>query len=513
MAQPKQTSWRLLPIASGGPALPLLPGSELALIAAASHRNAAPLADVLAVDPALTLWALAQARNAAPIITTLEACAAWLVSDQGISALHAAAAIHPPESEQPARSQADRVAHWRRLVRDGVLIASLARVAAAESASGDEKRPRQAYLIGLIHRAAAWLAGSEAPLAPQAEFASPLPARWLSPWLAIQLGALPSEPAQTWQRVVAPQGQAVAQALAMANFSRDDVVAAQRAAAAAARPWRRWNLQGPLVIPSVLASIAVGEHCESSPRSNASSSPCPADSSAPLPADLEREKLEALAEFAAGAGHEINNPLAVISGRAQLMMRSEMSAERRRDAALIHAQAQRVHEMIADLMFFARPPQVQRQRFELGAALEELLAELATHPGADGVALALSAPAEPVEIVADRSQLLAAVRAICLNSLFALAGRGRLELQWSRSNDLPGVRLIVRDTGPGIRPEVRRHLFDPYYSGRESGRGLGVGLSKAWRIVTLHGGTIEVESQLGQGTSMVLLLPDNEAEP
>ena len=71
---------------------------------------------------------------------------------------------------------------------------------------------------------------------------------------------------------------------------------------------------------------------------------------------VESEKLEALVEFAAGAGHEINNPLTVISGRAQLLLRDETDPERRHALALIVAQAMRIHEMIADLMLFARPP-------------------------------------------------------------------------------------------------------------------------------------------------------------
>ncbi len=77
-------------------------------------------------------------------------------------------------------------------------------------------------------------------------------------------------------------------------------------------------------------------------------------------AALEAEKLEALAEFAAGAGHEINNPLTVISGRAQLLLRDEKDPERRRTLALIRAQAVRVNEMIADMRLFARPPEPVR---------------------------------------------------------------------------------------------------------------------------------------------------------
>src|SRR5580704_14136249 len=80
---------------------------------------------------------------------------------------------------------------------------------------------------------------------------------------------------------------------------------------------------------------------------------------------LEAEKLAALAEFAAGAGHEINNPLAVMAGRAQLLLRGETDPERRRDLAVIHAQAMRITEMIADMRLFAACPELERQTVDV----------------------------------------------------------------------------------------------------------------------------------------------------
>ena len=82
-----------------------------------------------------------------------------------------------------------------------------------------------------------------------------------------------------------------------------------------------------------------------------------------------------MAEFAAGAGHEINNPLTVISGRAQLLLREETDPERRHALALISAQAMRVYEMIADMMLFARPPRPELQPVELVELIDELVAD------------------------------------------------------------------------------------------------------------------------------------------
>jgi signal transduction histidine kinase len=70
--------------------------------------------------------------------------------------------------------------------------------------------------------------------------------------------------------------------------------------------------------------------------------------------------------------------------------------------------------------------------------------------------------------------------------------------------------VAVADTGPGIPNEVRRHLFDPYFSGREAGRGIGLGLSKTWRIVTEHGGRIDVDSQVEHGATFRIRLPASD---
>src|ERR1700681_2961791 len=91
---------------------------------------------------------------------------------------------------------------------------------------------------------------------------------------------------------------------------------------------------------------------------------------------LDREKLDALKELAYGAGHEINNPLANISARAQTLLTGELDADRRRLLAAINAQAFRAHEMIADMMLFARPPELKLERFDLAEVVAGVCDEL-----------------------------------------------------------------------------------------------------------------------------------------
>ena len=125
---------------------------------------------------------------------------------------------------------------------------------------------------------------------------------------------------------------------------------------------------------------------------------------------LEQEKLSALAEFAAGAGHEINNPLAVISGRAQLFLRHERDPERRRDLALINSQARRVHEMIADLMLFARPPAPRLADCDVRQVVEKVVEELSGRAAEAGIKISVHFDEDLPSIQADATQLQVAVR-------------------------------------------------------------------------------------------------------
>ena len=254
---------------------------------------------------------------------------------------------------------------------------------------------------------------------------------------------------------------------------------------------------------------------------------------------LEAAKLDAMAEFAAGAGHEINNPLTVISGRAQLLLRDETNPERRHALALIIAQAMRVYEMIADMMLFARPPQPEFRQIELVELIDAVVADLSPRCTSQETAMRRAGEPGPIFIEADAVQLKVALRTMCQNSLDALQSGGHVEITVETGanrlaaadaatpdrlaaagtaacddskSDVPSitegyeVRIQIRDDGPGLKPEERRHIFAPFYSARQAGRGLGLGLSKAWRIITNHGGRIDVESQPGHGATFTVAL-------
>jgi signal transduction histidine kinase len=223
---------------------------------------------------------------------------------------------------------------------------------------------------------------------------------------------------------------------------------------------------------------------------------------------LEHEKLESLKELAYGASHEINNPLANIAARAQTLLENEEDAERSRKLTAIHRQAMRAHEMISDLMLFARPPKLVAKPFDLAklaARVADELNELALESGSE---LICESKNSPMEIVADETQIAVAIQAVVKNAIEAAAHSGHVcvTTRVDESAEQPVAEVSVSDDGPGISDEVRHHMFDPFYSGREAGRGLGFGLSKCWRIVTDHGGEVVVHRQ-HRGAEISIRLP------
>jgi signal transduction histidine kinase len=223
---------------------------------------------------------------------------------------------------------------------------------------------------------------------------------------------------------------------------------------------------------------------------------------------LEHEKLESLKELAYGASHEINNPLANIAARAQTLLEDETDSERGRKLSAIHRQAMRAHEMIADLMLFARPPKLNLTRLDVNQLTRRVVAELGGLAQEYGVELACESRDDAIEVLGDETQLGVAIQAVIKNAIEAVGTDGHVwvAVQQNQAGAERMAEIAIRDDGPGISEEVRPHIFDPFFSGREAGRGLGFGLSKCWRIVTDHGGRVTVNRPSTGGTEIAIFL-------
>jgi hypothetical protein len=496
-------------------------------------RSIETLVEILQGDPPLALWVALKAdrlpsappRSIADLAALLaEHGPAWLQWDAGPAAAGIDAALPEATGETPTlrtgteTSVAFRSAKERGFrgakgdqatiidspaLRDEIAARVATAVVASELAAEaaavhGETATRQARLLGLLQDPDQWL--SALARAGCGQSAVPLPK-----WLAAQHfdpAAVRAVAEAVRSMVVPTSGVGVSPASSSSNVGvqpalpgilgvlRDKLAVSPaylpRAVDAASR-WAATHLSARWLSP-LMARLAGLSVLEGAFREA-----------------VEAEKIAALAEFAAGAGHEINNPLAVIAGRAQLLLRDEADLERRRDLAVINVQAMRVNEMIADLRLFATPPDLERQALDLRLLVRRLIDEMRPIAIGQDTTLCLVEGPGAVRIEADPVQLTVAVRALCQNALEALGQRGRIEI----AVDCDGgeARIEVADDGPGISPQQRPHLFEPFYSARQAGRGVGMGLSKCWRIATQHGGRIEVGNRAGCGAVFTIRLP------
>lgn len=229
--------------------------------------------------------------------------------------------------------------------------------------------------------------------------------------------------------------------------------------------------------------------------------------------ELLQAKLDAMKQLAYGASHEINNPLANIATRAQSLLADENHIERRYKLGVIYEQAMRAHEMISDLMLFANPPAIDKQHVDVRIWLASIQRDfdLSVRDRSCGeesgkpIALQVRICSRVTHLNMDPTHLSVAVHELLRNSREAIEQDGTIEVRVERKG--ARVAISVADDGVGIGEAVKPHLFDPFFSGREAGRGLGFGLSKAWRIAELHDGDLRYDDSDQDKTCFVLSLP------
>lgn len=230
----------------------------------------------------------------------------------------------------------------------------------------------------------------------------------------------------------------------------------------------------------------------------------------------ERAESAALGRMAAGIAHEVKNPLAGIRGAAELLGRRAAGARDREAAELIVREVDRIAALLDDFMVFARGDVLRLAPVNLHRVLDDVLDLLATDPlGARAQAVRAYDPSIP-ELLADGDRLVQVFLNLARNALEALQERGggtltiatrlrldhRVELGGER---LASVAVEVTDTGGGIPESVREQVMTPFFTTKATGTGLGLPLAR--HFVALHGGSLQIESREGQGTTVRVLLP------
>lgn len=225
---------------------------------------------------------------------------------------------------------------------------------------------------------------------------------------------------------------------------------------------------------------------------------------------VQAAKLAAVGEMAAGVAHELNNPLTTVTGFAELTLEElPANSASRPDLELVLREARRARDVVRRLLDFARQTESTRTRADLNEVLGDVI-DLTRHlMKTSGVLFTYEFADELSWVSIDRNQMKQVFLNLFHNALQAMPSGGELKLQTREAirDGRAWVIASVRDSGEGILPEHKDRLFEPFFTTKSNQGGTGLGLSVTYGIVTDHGGTIEVESQPGKGSTFTVWLP------
>lgn len=223
---------------------------------------------------------------------------------------------------------------------------------------------------------------------------------------------------------------------------------------------------------------------------------------------LQADKLASIGQLAAGIAHEINNPLGVILGYAQLLMRGEKpGGDRHQDLKIIEKHAQTCKSIVSDLLSFSRSSQTRKELGNLHAAVEEVIQVIHHHMKTDRAQINCDLDERVPLLVLDKERIKQVLMNLLMNAKHAVGDHGSIRLATFYDEAARQVRLSVSDDGYGIDPENLSRVFDPFFTTKSTGEGTGLGLSVSYGIVKDHGGNLLVTSEPGKGSTFTVLLP------
>jgi signal transduction histidine kinase len=223
---------------------------------------------------------------------------------------------------------------------------------------------------------------------------------------------------------------------------------------------------------------------------------------------LKRERLAALGELSAVVAHEVRNPLGVIFNSLSSLKRV---LHPRGDAAtlldIVGEEADRLNRIVGDLLDFARPREPSLQPEDIRAVLNSAVVAARPMAGASGIRLEVRVKEPLSKVPVDGSMLRQALLNLLINAIQAMPGGGTVSLQAceEREGSIAHARIDVVDSGPGVAPEIAQRIFQPFFTTKASGTGLGLAVVR--RIIEAHRGEILLESAPGAGARFILRLP------
>jgi len=220
---------------------------------------------------------------------------------------------------------------------------------------------------------------------------------------------------------------------------------------------------------------------------------------------VQSEKLAAVGQLTAGIVHDVKNPLAVIKGLAEELDEEELGEDVNESLAMIRDSAAKANRIVTDLLKFARQSTPTKNQRDLRDTMDTSLRLTEYLTRKSGVKVITDYPESPVMAMVDAQQIEQVLVNLITNAVQAMPDGGEIKVKVYRNHEEVGV--LIRDTGVGIPDENLSRIFDPFFTTKPEDEGTGLGLSVSYGIMAQHGGRIDVESQLGEGSTFTLHFP------
>lgn len=221
----------------------------------------------------------------------------------------------------------------------------------------------------------------------------------------------------------------------------------------------------------------------------------------------QSEKMAAIGQLTADLAHEIYNPLNIISGFSDYLIGKRLPEDVHRHLEDISRETYRCQKLVAELLNFAKPKELQRVPADINQLVQATLALVQNQIKSQGVVTEANFSKAMPSVSLDRDQIKQVLINLLVNACQAMPQGGTLSVRTARNNG--HVEIAIQDTGTGIAAENLENIFHPFFTTKKNGTGLGLTISYA--LVKVHGGRIEVKSKPGQGTEFIIVLPVERA--
>ncbi len=224
----------------------------------------------------------------------------------------------------------------------------------------------------------------------------------------------------------------------------------------------------------------------------------------------QADKLASIGELSSGVAHEINNPLGIILGYAQLLLRNEgEDSPLYPDLKTIEKQVKNCKTIVEDLLRFARTSPPSKEKSNIHQLIEDVLGFLQHHFNSDKIKIIKNYDTTIAPILLDEKRIKQVIMNLAMNARHAVGDNGTIEVATRAEKHSNKMSIIMTDTGYGIEKKHLSRIFDPFFTTKPTGEGTGLGLSVSYGIIKNHGGTIRVESTPGKGSTFTIELPVN----